>query len=1091
MNDKFSPISIDKLLKIIISGENSRDGFLGISFSLSKPQDAYLSQKTQLFNQTLDFPLGVAAGPHSQLVQNIISAWLCGARYIELKTIQTLDELEVEKPCINMQDEGYNCEWSQELTIKETYSQYLDAWILLHVLNHKMGNPTMDGTIFNMSVGYNMEGILKENVQWFLNKMQNCSVEKVEKIALLKPLYPQIDEIEIPDIISNNITLSTMHGCPPDEIEKIAIYLIEKRKLHTYIKLNPTLLGPVELRKILNDTGHFETQVPDEAFGHDLKYPDAVSMIERLLVIAKNTGVSFGLKLTNTLESINHKGVFSQAPMMYMSGRALHPISVNVARKLQNEFKGDLDISFAGGADAFNFSELIACGLTPVTVSSDILKPGGYLRLKQYLEELNSQLLKLNANTISDFTFKKAGEIRSLKEAQLTNLNRYADEVLTDSRYQRTFLKTPDIKGKRKLGIFDCIEAPCRENCATAQDIPEYLNFTANGNFDEAFSTILKTNPLPGITGNICDHLCQLRCTRINYDDALQIREIKRFVEENHSNNTVEKAGPENGKKVAIIGAGPSGLSCAYYLRLAGFAVELFEKSDKAGGMVAHAVPSFRLSDEKIARDVERVTKLGAKIHYHSLVNKNLFDQLYQSFDFLYIASGAPLSSRINIPGNDAIGVLEPLEFLFNAKLGINQIAGKKVAIIGGGNTAMDAARVAYRLIGEKGKVTLIYRRTINEMPADLGEIKAVLEEGIEILELTAPEAILEKNGAVAGLRCAKMELVPGKKGERPKPQKIEASEFELPFDIIIPAVGQEVAIDFMDKSLFKPDRETFEIKLKRVYTGGDVMRGAATAIKAINDGRRVAERIASACQTTIPVDDRQPEKPTYSELMALRAKRRYAVRLTESPLSDRKSFNPVSFTLTADVATKEAERCLQCQELCNICVTVCPNRANYHYTVEPTEIQLYQAVRGAVTVTFEADKVFKVTQAHQILNIADFCNECGNCSTFCPTSGAPYKDKPKFYLTIKSFNQTEEGYFLSKVNNKQILIFKEHGGIRTLEKQDEQWIYETDHVKAIFSNSGFALLEVEFKVPCAQQVHFDMAAEMKVLYHAAEGLYS
>ncbi len=1090
MNDKFSPISIDKLLKIIISGENSQDGFLGIPLSQSKPQDAYLSQKTRLFNQTLDFPLGVAAGPHSQLAQNIISAWLCGARYIELKTIQTLDELEVEKPCIDMQDEGYNCEWSQELTIKETYSQYLDAWILLHVLNYRMGNPTIDGTIFNMSVGYNMEGILKENVQWFLNKMHNCSAEKAEKIALIKPLFPQIDEIEIPDTISNNITLSTMHGCPPDEIEKIATYLIEKQKLHTYVKLNPTLLGPVELRKILNDTGHFETQVPDEAFGHDLKYADAVSMIERLLVKAKNAEVSFGLKLTNTLESINHKGVFQQAQMMYMSGRALHPISVNVARKLQNEFNGKLDVSFAGGADAFNFSELIACGLNPVTVSSDILKPGGYLRMNQYLEELNSQMLKLEANTLSEFTLKKAGNVSSLKEAQLINLNRYADEVLTDSRYQRTYLKTPDIKGKRKLGIFDCVEAPCRENCATAQDIPEYLNYTASGNYDAAYSTILKTNPLPGITGNICDHLCQLRCTRINYDDALQIREIKRFVEENHSNNIVEKAGPDNGKKVAIVGAGPSGLSCAYYLRLAGFAVELFEKSDKAGGMVAHAVPAFRLSNEKITRDVERVTQLGAKIHYHSPVNKKLFDQLYQSFDYLYIASGAPLSSKINIPGSNAKGVLEPLEFLFNAKLGINPISGKQVAIIGGGNTAMDSARVAHRLVGEQGKVTLIYRRTINEMPADLGEIKAVLDERIELLELTAPEAIIEKNGTVIGLRCAKMELVADKKSERPMPQKMEGSEFEMPFDVIIPAVGQEVVIDFLDKSLFKPNSDTFEIKLKRVYTGGDVMRGAATAIKAIGDGRRVAELIAAECQLTIPTCYNEPKKHTYPELMALRAYRKYSVPAKESPLSDRKSFNPVSFTLTADVATKEAKRCLQCQELCNICVTVCPNRANYHYTVEPTEIQLYRAVRDAAAVTFEADKVFKVTQAHQILNIADFCNECGNCATFCPTSGAPYKDKPKFYLTIKSFNQAEEGYFLSKVSNKQILIFKEHGGIRTLEKQDEQWIYETDHVKAIFSNSGFTLKEVEFKVPCAQQVHFDMAAEMRMLYHSAEGLY-
>jgi putative selenate reductase len=1089
MKDKFNPVSIYKLLQIFLNEDTNKAEFLGIPKTLffhDKPNPQFTNQ---LFGQTLDFPLGVAAGPHSQLAQNIISAWLCGARYIELKTIQTLDELEVEKPCIDMQDEGYNCEWSQELKIEQTFDQYLDAWILLHVIDHKLGTQAMKGTIFNMSVGYNLEGIMKENVQWFFNKMANCKAEKEQKIAEIKALYPEIEQIDIPNQIANSITLSTMHGCPPDEIENIAAYLISNKKLHTYIKLNPTLLGATELRKILNETGHFSTHIPDEAFVHDLKYDDAVPMIERLIALADENKVSFGLKLTNTLESINHKNVFTKTEMMYMSGRALHPISVNVAKKLQNQFKGKLALSFSGGADAFNFPELIACGLGPVTVSTDLLKPGGYTRLLQYYSELKQQMEAVSAFNLNDYISKRADKL-SLSQAALHNLTAYAHSVLHSNAYQRTYFKSPNIKGKRKLGFFDCIQAPCRENCATSQNIPDYLYYTAQNDFDSAYMSILKTNPQPGITGNICDHQCQLRCTRINYDDPVLIREVKRFVEENHSQQR-QKPLDDNGLNVGIIGAGPSGLSAAYYLRLAGFQVEIFEASAKAGGMVAHAVPEFRLSDAKIQNDVQRLVDLGVTLHYQHTVDAVEFQNLYTNYDYLYIATGAPVSSKLNIKGIDAQGVMEPLSFLFDAKKGLNSIQHKKVAIIGGGNTAMDAARVALRLSGKASNVTVLYRRTLSEMPADLGEIRAVLEEGVNIMELTAPEEILLKNGAVSGIRCAKMTLIQDKSTIRPNPVKLEGSEFNLDFDLVIPAVGQDVFIDFIDKDLFKPHPNTHEIRLKRVFTGGDVMHGAATAIKAIGDGRRVAEHIARLNNIQMPEVILPEKQHDYISLLEQRAVRLKGKKIVESPLSDRISFNPVGFTLTKEDAVAEASRCLNCDEICNICVTVCPNRANYSYQVKPESIQLYKAIRNKNEAIIVADKIFNIQQKYQILNIADFCNECGNCETFCPTNGAPYKDKPKFYLSIQSFNQSEEGYYLSKLpKNRTILIFKEHGGIRTLELTKNEWLYETDHVKATFNTSDFKLEHVDFKVPCAQQVHFDMAAEMKILYQAASNLY-
>ncbi|MGE4287937.1 MAG: putative selenate reductase subunit YgfK [Salinivirgaceae bacterium] len=1086
MNDRFSLLPIERLLQLFLSEDTKHNGLLGIPKELYAQSTNSKNFSSQLFGQVLEFPLGVAAGPHSQLAQNIISAWLCGARYIELKTIQTLDELDIEKPCIDMQDEGYNCEWSQELKIEETFNQYLDAWILIHVIDHKMGTKFAKGTIFNMSVGYNLEGILKDNVQWFLNKMKHCPKELETKIDAIRSIYPDIDILEIPSQLSNSITLSTMHGCPPDEIESIASYLIENKGLNTYVKLNPTLLGPNELRKILTENGKYKTDVPDLAFEHDLKYADAIPMIKRLTELADKKGVEFGLKLTNTLESKNHKSVFSEAEMMYMSGRALHPISVNVARKLQNEFNGRLAISFAGGADAFNFPDLLACGLSPVTVSSDLLKPGGYTRLLQYRTELEKRMESVGAKSLSDFVEHKVSE-----KTMLERLNSYADEVLTDKRYQRSYFVEPNIKGVRKLNLFDCIAAPCKENCAASQDIPEYLYHTAQQNFDAAWETILKTNSQPGITGNICDHLCQLRCTRINYDDSLQIREIKRFIEENHSKETPIKTDKNTGKKIAIIGAGPSGLSAAYYLCLAGFSVEIFEEKQQAGGMVSGAVPSFRLNHEKIQHDLDRVLNLGAKINYNTKVDNKLFDKLYASFDYLYLATGAPNASKLDIPGIESEGVIDPLTFLFNSKLGENPVEGKKLAIIGGGNTAMDAARVAHRLVGESGFVTVIYRRTKEQMPADLGEIKAVQEEGIALMELVAPKRVLQNSGEVVGVECVKMNLKPSISGKQPKPEPIPGSEFILEFDFIIPAVGQEVVLDFIDPELFKPHPNTHEIRMKRVFTGGDAMRGAATAIKAIADGRKIAEHIARLDNLTVPTKPVYPKKHSYVELMQQRAFRKYSHPVKESPLSERKTFKPVSFTLSKPEAVSEASRCLNCDEICNICVTVCPNRANYSYEIVPVDIQLYKASRQEKGISIEPDKIFSVKQKYQILNIGDFCNECGNCDTFCPTSGAPYKQKPRFYLTIQSFNEASEGYFLSKLpNQKQILIYKEKGGIRTLEYWNGEWVYETDHVKAVFNGDDFKLLSTNFKVPCAQQVHFDMAAEMKVLYHAAEGLY-
>jgi len=1063
MSEHFSTISFRQLLAQILKSleKGSIFGIYCSQFFTPRNDDLF---KISLFGQFLETPVGVAAGPHTQMAQNIISAWLCGARYIELKTVQTLDEIKVSKPCIDIQDEGYNCEWSQELKIEESFYEYLKAWITIHILRHKFGWTGEPGAIFNMSVGYDMAGILKDNVQWFFEKISDCSAEKAALIDEIRDLYPAIDEIDIPDRISDNITLSTMHGCPPDEIVKIGCYLIEERGLHTFIKLNPTLLGREKIHEILEKLG-YDTLVPDVAFEHDISYPSAVKVIKSLRKSAEQHGVFFGVKLTNTLEAINYKTIFSEESM-YMSGKALHPISVNVARQVRGDFP-ELPISFCAGVNALNIADVLACGLKPVTVCSDLLKPGGYARLTQYLENI-SRALPVDSKLTTDY------------------LNRYADEVVENPAYRAVW---KDIKTDRKLTEFDCIAAPCVATCPANQQIPDYMFRTANGDLPKAFETILKTNPFPAVTGMVCDHLCQTKCTRINYDSSLLIREIKRFIAENAVEKDNIAPGERNGKEVAIIGAGPSGLSCAYFLAQAGFEVDVYETKAFPGGMLADAIPLFRLSRAALEKDIQRIKNLGVNIHTSQKIDKARFQEINDNADFVYIAVGAQKALKVPIPGDDVgSGMLDHLEFLSAVRRGMKVDLGQKVIVLGGGNTAIDAARTARRFVGMNGKVIIVYRRSRREMPADRDEIQAALEEGIDLFELAAPAKINSARGSVTSLLCYRMKLGEPDESGRPRPEKIEGSEFEIAADTIIPAFGQEQVIDFInEKMLAIRGEETRATTLKNVFIGGDAYRGASTVIMAIADGRKTAETIIQKAGIDRQISPFQSVDKGLSreELHHKRARIEPGAQPEETPLAERDYFSIVDLTLSEKEAVSEAKRCLYCDQLCDICVTVCPNRANVFYMVEPFEVKLQKAVSDNGEIKIVDDGVFRIEQQYQVLNIEDFCNECGNCATFCPTSGAPYKDKPKVCLTEKSFRNAECGYYLKSGK----LLYKEQNEIKSLELKEDQYLFESKAIIATLNKNDFSIIDIKFKNGILKEASVINAVKMSVIFFALKDL--
>lgn len=396
----------------------------------------------------------------------------------------------------------------------------------------------------------------------------------------------------------------------------------------------------------------------------------------------------------------------------------------------------------------------------------------------------------------------------------------------------------------------------------------------------------------------------------------------------------------------------------------------------------------------------------------------------------------------------------------------------------------MDAARTAYRLVGESGKVTIVYRRTIKQMPADLGEIKAVLEEGMEIVQLAAPVKIITKDNQVEALLCRKMELGEKDESGRASVKEIPNSDFEITADTIIPAIGQNLDIDFASSEDLKTKEPSYQTLIPKVYIGGDALRGASTAINAIGDGRKAAKEILSNLQLAYAESEESTRKAhSTEELMLKKAKRVPAQSPIETSLSDRRNFKLVSTTLTQKQAMEEASRCLLCDEVCNICTTLCPNLALYAYQIAPLNLRLpnLEVVNGDPILSKAFD--FKVDQKEQILHIADWCNQCGNCNTFCPSSGAPYQEKPHLYLTVKEFEKEKDGCFINEV---QELLFYKNKELHKLIQLEDAFVFSSEKFQ-LQLNKDFEILKIDIQEKANFGIDLSIAAQMSLLLKGAQ----
>ncbi len=493
----------------------------------------------------------------------------------------------------------------------------------------------------------------------------------------------------------------------------------------------------------------------------------------------------------------------------------------------------------------------------------------------------------------------------------------------------------------KKNNYTSMITAPCMNACPAHVNIPNYLEKIRIAAFNDGLESVMESCIMPGTIGRVCTKPCESACTRALNGEALSIRNLKRFLFDNsfkeNKNKEVKKKGKNN--KIAIVGAGPAGLSCAYFLALQGYKVSIFEKEEKAGGMAKYGIPIYRLPDEVLEAEVQKIQYFGVEIHYNTEIGKKLKikDLEENGFKAIFIAAGSQKAPSLRCEGEKECksGLVSGIEYLHKASENIKIVEGKKALVVGGGNVAMDCVRTLLRHGFEK--VSLIYRRTEQEMPADKMEIHEAKLEGVEFIFLAAPQKIIEENGKVKGLYCQKMTLGEPDSSGRRSPIPLENKVFYLDCDVIVPAIGQNTDIaylfdelehegDFLDKyknlNADEISGKAFA-KTKNLYLfgGGDCHTGAKTLISALAEGKRSAKYIAQVLEKNeVLIDDEARLEFELNKINILDNSEKIPADFKEAvqpPMLDidkrLQGFEEVEKSFSMPSAKLEASRCLRC----------------------------------------------------------------------------------------------------------------------------------------------------------------------------------
>jgi len=440
-----------------------------------------LDMSVEWYGRTAANPLGPAAGPHTQMAQNIVLSWLAGGRIIELKTVQIQDHLTIPRPCIDMTGPGFNIEWSQELRLEQSLDQYIQAALLIYMLRFAPdafgftygdccgadGGDLSDhygATIFDISVGYDLVGVTSEPVRRFLYGMRDADSRMTELLEEIHDSFGVRDRFsELPADISGSVTLSTHHGCPPDEIERIGEFLIGEMGFDLTVKMNPAMLGQSEVEHLLYDVlGYRDIRLSAETFTSAPSLSEVVELTRRLTGYAESRGRCFGVKYSNTLEVINDRPSFSSdIPTAYLSGPPLHVITMTLADRFREEADSRVPISFSAGVDRSNVADVVSCGFVPVTVCTDLLQPGGYSRFSAYLSAMADRMIAVGASNMPEFIAQSHGfgdaDTCDVDAVALLNSTLVADSARCHPRYRADKNQRQPKRIDSHLTAFDCL----------------------------------------------------------------------------------------------------------------------------------------------------------------------------------------------------------------------------------------------------------------------------------------------------------------------------------------------------------------------------------------------------------------------------------------------------------------------------------------------------------------------------------------------------------------------------------------------------------------------------------------------------------
>ena len=513
--------------------------------------------------------------------------------------------------------------------------------------------------------------------------------------------------------------------------------------------------------------------------------------------------------------------------------------------------------------------------------------------------------------------------------------------------------------------LYDFKTSPCILGCPTNEDIQRYIYLVTEGRHEEAWKTIIESNPMPAVTGRVCFHPCMTKCTRKDYDEAVNINAIERFLGDMGLENGgwMEKSKAVKKEKVAVAGSGPAGLSCAFYLARQGYPVTLFERDKALGGVLRWGIPEYRLPNELLDRVIKQILDAGpVKVKAGVSVGTDVsMDQLKKEYDAVFLGLGLMSSRGLGVDGEDEFGVEPGLDFLRKVNSGEKVDPGAKVVVVGGGNTAMDVARCALRSGSE---VTVVYRRTRNEMPAIAEEIEEAEKEGVAFHFLAAPKELVREGGKLVRVIFQKMELGEPDDSGRRRPVPVEGETIEMEVDRLFTAIGEQTDLEGIESTvetewnLIKTSGETGVTSDPKIFAGGDVVTGAASVVEAIAAGRKAAERIGRMLAGEPEPEVEEPKTVGIEDMNTdyfTRSKRNLVPRV--SVAEAKTGFSEIKTGYTGELLASEADRCFSCGvcNYCDNCWVYCPDVAIARH--EDEYEFLYDYCKGCLVCAFECPR--------------------------------------------------------------------------------------------------------------------------------------